>query len=102
MAYLVTLTPSTVCPLLAHEVVTCAASRLPCLVCFTSKGKALQSKHRCISKANAPRAHPTAFRLLNIFQKLDTAPNCFAVDKVRQLDSLIPYTMMAHSMSAAL
>ena len=61
-AYLVALTPSAVCPLLAHEEVTCPASRLACLICFADKGKAFQGKHRCISKANTPGTHPTAFR----------------------------------------
>ena len=65
MAYLVALTPPTICPLLAHQEVTCSTNRFAFLVCFASKAKALQREHRCISKANPPIAHPTAFGLLN-------------------------------------
>jgi len=83
MTYLVAFTPATVCPLLAHEEVTCPASRLACLVCLASKLIALQSEHRCISKANTPKAYPTTFWLLSIMQKFYTALYCFAVDKVR-------------------
>jgi hypothetical protein len=81
-AYLVALTPATICPLLAHEEVACPVSRVACLVCFTDKGKALQGEHRRISKANAPRAHPTAFGLLDDMQKRHGAPYGFAVGKI--------------------
>jgi hypothetical protein len=74
--------------LLAHQVVTGPTNRVACLVCFTGKAKALQSEHRCIGKANAPIARPTAFGLLNIMQKFYTARRCFAVDK-RKLVRLV-------------
>ena len=83
MAYLIALTPATVRPLLAQEEVTRSASRLACLVCFPNKGKALQGEHRCIRKANAPRAHPASFGLLKSIQKRYSTPYCFTVDKTR-------------------
>ena len=87
MAYLVALTPATVRPLLAHEEVTCPASRLACLVCFTDKGKTFQGEHRRISKANAPRTHPTAFRLLDSMQKGNSTLYCIASDRARSAAS---------------
>jgi hypothetical protein len=91
-AHLVALTPATIYPLLAHEKVACPASRLACFIRLTNEGKALQGEHRRISKANAPRAHPTSFRELENMQKRYGALYCFSIMHV-QLSSHVRHEL---------